>query len=90
MIAAVRLAAAKHQPVPDRLDLLGRVLLEHPANAPLEREDHLERPVIALQLGERREPDQIREQEGVGRRDHLRYHPVCKSHTGWYVNYRWR
>ena len=51
------LGAAQHQPVADRLDLLGRVLLEHPAHAALETQRHLERAVVALELGQRREAD---------------------------------
>ena len=63
------------------------MLLQQPPNPTLKCEGHLERPVVPLQLGERREADEVREQEGVCGVRHLGYHPVCKSDTERYVKF---
>ena len=60
-----RTRAPKHESVPDRLHVLRAVLGEQAANPSLKVHGHLERAAVSLGLGERREPDQIGEQEGV-------------------------
>ena len=55
------------------------------AHSALQRQYDFERAVVALRLGQRREPDEVGEQEGVRQFWHLGYRRVCKSHTAWYV-----